>query len=575
MAESTSSVSSVDALKPAAADPGAGRIAPGNVAQCKPDVQAGANAVNLLLKQFERNPNRLALYVPLMDRNLCVDEESATFDELQQRVISFQTGWKHWHLKPGDRVILHFKPSIDFYAMTISLLASGMVPVFLDTGMSRRKLVAAILDARPRLIVSTRRFLRFFWLIPALWRTRRFAIDGIGVGINSVTALKPRVGADHRLEIHEVEPEHEGLIAFTAGSGGHPKGVKRTHASLCAEHQVFRTLLADRESDMEMSCFPVWVLHNLCCGKSTVIPKVDMGRPSQFNAGTVLEQIVRYNINRISGPPSFLHALAHAIRKSGQTLDRVESIVSSRAEVFSHTLERIREAFPSARLQIVYGTLEAEPISAIDGTELLNEGKQGWGYLVGYPVAGLQVRVAKITGSAVTEQDVSESGCQPEEPGEVLVSGPHVARSYISPVQDSSAIILQSNGTVWHRTGDSGYFDHQGRLWLTGQVRDLLRSGDHWVHPLPLEKKLDNLKGINRSALVQVNSRVILVLQVNKPWEDLQIPVEHIFASFPIAPVALCFVDQMPVDEKYNAKIDRPLLIDQIEKGVIPISGEI
>lgn len=534
------------------------------------------NVVEYMVGAVSRNPERLALYVPVMDGEQCLAEETITFQELKRLIVGFQLGWKRWGLSRGDRVVLLFRPSVELYAMVISLLASGMVPVFIDTGMSRKKIIMAIEDSKAKIIVSMNRFLRFFWFMPALWRLRRFAVDGIGFGVHPSSKLYQKPSKTDVIHIQEISPADTGLISFTTGSTGRPKGADRTHESLIAQHLIVRKHLPDVDGDIDMTCFPVWVIHNLFCGMTTIMPKVDLSTPASFNANAVIEQIVRYNVTRVSGAPAFIRCLARGVAKKKQPLDRVKRVFTGGATVPNSVLEKLVTAFPNAAVYVLYGSTESEPISSVSARELLDDTSGNEGYLVGYPADGVEVAIALLEPGPQSEADVQKNLRPAFQVGEILVSGSHVLKGYVDNVMATKETkVARADGLVWHRTGDTGYLDEKGRIWLTGRVKDAISKANHWIQPFPLEKKIDELAGVIRSALVQVGDNVILFLQINKPWEEISVQVEHLFSEFPIAPIQFAILESMPVDGRHNSKVDRPLLREQMLNGDIEISGQL
>ena len=114
-----------------------------------------------------------------------------------------------------------------------------------------------------------------------------------------------------------------------------------------------------------------------------------------------------------------------------------------------------------------------------------------------------------------------------------------------------------------HRTLDLGYFDAQGRLWLTGRVPDRVETEHGVLAPLPLEAQLNDVPGVRRSALIAhanaPRGEMLVELEENAPEGTLEICQALMFAAeLPRLPVVQ--VDEIPVDPRHFSKLDRPTL---------------
>ena len=208
-------------------------------------------------------------------------------------------------------------------------------------------------------------------------------------------------------------------------------------------------------------------------------------------------------------------------------------------------LEDLAQVAPNARIEVLYGSTEAEPIASIGAAEVLGETaaaeRRGRGSCVGRPVPQIELRVAPLG---------ARSG-PPSEIGEILVAGEHVNQGYFEDPQADASNKLREGSRIWHRTGDTGYLDERGRLWLVGRVHDMVGG----LHPFMVEGRVDGLSWVIRSALVALDEPVLAVcLGQGAPsgW------AEELVASTGVSRVVQ--VDSIPLDPRHNAKIDRAAL---------------
>ncbi|QUM85602.1 AMP-binding protein [Moritella sp. 28] len=515
--------------------------------------------------QANRFPNKLALKIPVMDKQDYLSEESCTYAELLNLVNRYQQLWRSKGWKATDRVIIILKPSQHLYAIALSMTAIGIIPVFIDTGMGRKKIQMAIQDANAKAIISFSALIKLFWFIPSLWRLERLAVDNPGIGYGCILQQLALKTTAVPICIARNNTDH-GLITFTSGSTGRPKGADRTHCSLVNQHRAISLLEGDGENAIDSPCFPMIVLHNLSCGMSTIIPKVDFADPAGVNAGIVIEQLKQADVTQISGAPAYISKLVDWLLSHNQSMTDIGQVVVGGATVPVELAKRILQAFPNAHGIIIYGSTEAEPISTIDMKTYITDHNHADGYLVGMPHEFCDVLIADVSDDCCHESSLGLGIKKQGQVGEILVSGEHVLQQYLdNPSANRENKIPRNNGLVWHRTGDTGLLDRQGRLWLTGRVKDIIYVNNESLQAYPIERALDALKDVTRAALISHESRVYLFLQLKTEINiGLQEQIQQILRQSGIQLVLSLVLPKIPVDGRHNSKIDRPMLREHI-----------
>jgi len=110
--------------------------------------------------------HQLALRIPVMDGNTVVGVNSITWLQLGQRIASCQRGLNAAGLNTDDQVVVILQPSIDMYCLTLALLGSGMVPVFIDVSMGLHKIRQALSSVTPKLVLTHQRLFRIARWLP-------------------------------------------------------------------------------------------------------------------------------------------------------------------------------------------------------------------------------------------------------------------------------------------------------------------------------------------------------------------------------------------------------------------------
>lgn len=527
---------------------------------------SGRNFIRAIVDAGRRHPERLALAVPQANG----DVERTRYGELLAEVARTQSALTRLDLVQGDRVLLAARPGRALYVLVIALLGLGLVPVLIDSGMTAARKRAALKASGARHVIGTCTLLRFWWLLPALWHLRRLAVDGAALGVGDLR----RHAEDGAREVTclALPDEAHGLLTFTSGSTGAPKGADRTHGSLIAQHEAIRAHWPDRDDDTDLPCFPVLVLHNLCCGIRTVLPDADLAAPGRVDGARVLAQLSQEAITRVAGAPAYVERLCTAAEAAGQTFAGVRSLVIGGSTVSTALARRCCTVFPQAEVRIVYGSTEAEPIADVSAGELLRDGDSAPGHLVGTPADMATVCIVATDRALASEADVQAATLPAGEIGEILVAGAHVLKRYLdNEAATRASKIARADGTVWHRTGDAGYRDAAGRLWLCGRVGDALQVDGTTRYPFEFEKTLDALPGVRRSALLMQAGRPLLVL-AGRPDAAL---LRDTLARLDLLPLPVAYVPALPVDGRHNSKIDRPALRAALAAGRLQSTEEL
>jgi olefin beta-lactone synthetase len=186
--------------------------------------------------------------------------------------------------------------------------------------------------------------------------------------------------------------------------------------------------------------------------------------------------------------------------------------------------------------------------------------QQGKGLLAGSVVEAIDLRILSAQwGEPIGELTAAELDAMTlsnGEAGEIVVSGDHVLPGYWAGQGDAETK-FRVDGKPWHRTGDAGYFDAQGQLWLLGRCGARIVDGRGIVYPLAIEAAAKRA-GVKRTAIVQIEGKRVLGVE----WEKGVVAPDMagLKQSLGWAQIDEFRVCQIPVDRRHNAKVDYPEL---------------
>ena len=184
--------------------------------------------------------------------------------------------------------------------------------------------------------------------------------------------------------------------------------------------------------------------------------------------------------------------------------------------------------------------------------------RTGAGLLAGKPDTHVTMRIIRRQwGTPIPPLDgaaLDAMSCGPSEPGEIVVTGAHVVRGYLHGVGEEETK-FRVDDQVWHRTGDVGYVDDRGRLWLLGRASAVIEDARGVLYPFAAECAARELTGGGRVAVMADRGRRVLVMERG----DAALPVDpsavlEALAWAQLDDVVTCRA--LPMDRRHNSKID-------------------
>lgn len=526
------------------------------------------NLVGILARRAHDHPDRPALVDRRNGRDRVV-----SYGDLWRRVSGGAAGLKCMGLSRGQVVLVFHPVSIELYEFLLAAFHAGLRVMLADPSAGRGFLSQCCERLPPDAFFGSWKAQGLRLLVPGMRRIRRSIVRGPWF------PFAVRWRTDHgQVPVTGVPDDEPALITFTSGSTGRPKAAVRTHGFLLAQHRALAGSLDFQEGEVDLITLPVFVLANLASGMTSVLAATDLARPGEPDADSVRYQCGRFGVTRCAASPAFFEGL---LRSAGG-MPRLEKVFTGGAPVFPDLLRRLSEALPEAVIESVYGSTEAEPIChfPVQGWTARTEEvtRCGGGLCAGHPVPEIRLRViGDHWGNPLgpmEEEGLSRLTLGAGEAGEIVVAGDHVLQGYLDGLGDEETKI-HGGGEVWHRTGDAGWLDGQGRLWLLGRCAEKLPAftppeglpTEALRYPFAIECALrTGFPGLRMAALDWGNERVLVVGASCDPQESARIRTRA--ADFGIRRVV--FLNHLPLDRRHNAKIDYPALRNRLKDLSFP-----
>jgi acyl-CoA synthetase (AMP-forming)/AMP-acid ligase II len=500
---------------------------------------------------------------------------SWTFRELDENVSAYAHGLAALGLTNRDRVVLMVPPSMEFIALAYALFRLGVVVILVDPGMGYHNLLRCLTNIKPTIFVGSPKANLFRLAnIFTFYNVRHAVCVGPGLGLlgHSLAGL-----ADYgksAFSTPPTAPEDPAAIIFTTGSTGPPKGVQYSHGVFQAQLRLIRDYYGITPADVDQPAFPLFALFSTALGACAVIPEMDPSRPARVDPALFVKSIRQRRVTYSFGSPAIWNVVSRYCLEQGIVLDSPRLILMAGAPVAGELIDRVRRILPAeAVIQTPYGATEALPVASIGGAEILAETwpltRKGWGVCVGRPLPGNQVRIIESSDEPRRNWSMVEE-LPAGRIGEIVVRGPVVTGGYDHNERENELAKIADGGTVWHRMGDLGYLDDQGRLWFCGRRAHRVVGERGEMYTIPCEAVFNEHPDVYRSALVGLQRRgekfqtpVLIVEPANRTDEGkLLVELRQRALGNPLTESIEHFLihPEFPVDIRHNAKIFREKL---------------
>jgi len=514
---------------------------------------------------------------------------TVTFRQLDHDSDRIARGLRNLGVEPGTRLALLVRPGVDFVSLVFALFKAGAVAILIDPGMGRRNLIRCLAEAEPEGFVAIPIVHAVRTLIGGRFPKARWNVTvGRRLFWGGATLEQLRAEPHEGTELAPTKADDPAAIIFTTGSTGPPKGVLYTHGNFDAQVDEIQRFYCIRPGEVDLPGFPLFGLFNCAMGATAVIPDMDPSRPAKVDPTKIVEAIEDWNVTQTFGSPAIWNRVSRYCQEHKIRLPTVRRVLSAGAPVPADVLERMKGCIhPEGDIHTPYGATEALPVASIAASEVLNATAdrtgRGAGVCVGSRFPGIRWKIVRIVDGPIDKVEEAEE-LPAGEIGELIVCGPVVTRRYVTR-PDANALAKIADGTdTWHRMGDVGYLDGQGRFWFCGRMAHRVVTGDGPMYPVCCEAIFNRHPDVFRSALVGVGppraQRPVIVLEPvrgrmprnRSDREALLSEVRRIGQSSPLTTGIedFLFHPGFPVDVRHNAKIFREKLAAWAARRVRP-----
>jgi fatty-acyl-CoA synthase len=284
------------------------------------------------------------------------------------------------------------------------------------------------------------------------------------------------------------------MIIYTSGTTGNPKGAVLTHRSMLASARAEAQHIRADENDVLQMAMPLNHVGGITCSILTFL----LGRGvielvPVFNPDQMIQMFKEHPPTLIIGVPTMHTLLLMKEEMSSVELDTVRIVITGGSNADPNLLKKLKEVYRNAAVMNLYG------LSETSGAVVMSPWDSDFDstvHSIGKPMGGVEIKVVDVKGVQLPTGEI----------GEILFRGEMVAAGYFRQYEDTKSA-FDTDG--WVHTGDLGYLDERGYIYLKGRLKEMFVQGGYNVYPIEVENLISTNPKVSLAAGIGVPDPVM------------------------------------------------------------------
>ena len=512
---------------------------------------------NFLENSAAQNPNKIAAIH---------DDQRITYNDLNTKAENLSNYLTAAGITQGDRIALLLENSIDYIIAYYATLKAGAIAAPLNPGLKPDGLQYLLNDLEPTAIITTHKSERLLKAVNLTdintlkllliktpkqpWPNTKFKVSTLQ---ETTTPNNPTNSSN------PTNPEALSSIIYTSGSTGQPKGVMLSHKNIVSNTNAICQYLAITPKDIQMVVLPFFYV----MGKSLLNTHIAAGATVILNnrfmyPADVVNQMITEKVTSFSGVPSTYAYLLNRSPLAGSRdkLSKLRYCSQAGGHMAKSTKQALRQALPEhTQIIIMYGATEA----AARLTYLKPEHFTSRIESIGKPIPEVTIRLLDETGKVIPDG----------QEGELVASGPNIMNGYWKQPEDT-AKVLDKNG---YHTGDIGYRDPDGFLYIKRRKDGLLKVGGHRINPAEIEDFILSTDLVIETAVIGIpdellGNKMIALVTLKDETITTNTIMQQCTLGLPTHKQPSDIIITRALPKNANGKIDRQQCIKQATKKI-------
>ena len=397
---------------------------------------------------------------------------------------------------PGEHIALCAPNSNSWLCFYFGTLKAGAVAVTLPYAMTRNELAPVLKDCRPRIVFTDDK------RIPDLEKTAGIDIIISETGKTSYDMLI--LNETGEFKSIDREPDDTAAILYTGGTTGVPKGVMLTHRNIMASAVNVSRCERSHENDRALCFLPlnhVFAQHHIM--NATIFSAGGLVIQSSFNMDALLKAIGDFSVTKLYAVPTVYIRLL--------SLPDLKEKLGSVRYCFSAAASMAKEVVKEWKIKTGLDIFEAYGMTESASLVTFNHYHSHVVGSVGTAAPDIEIQIQDENGKVLGSN----------EPGEICISGPNIMKGYLNRKKDTKAAFRGR----WFLSGDVGYLDEHGYLYIVDRIKELIITGGENVSPREVEEVLYTRHEIEECAVIglpdkEYGERIVAYI-VPRPGQEI------------------------------------------------------
>ncbi len=403
---------------------------------------------------------------------------------------------------PGETLLMFAPNSPEWPIVALGALAAGGIVSGANPMSGAEDLAHQLRDARARIVFTAAPLLATARKAATMTGSDLIILSDESEGASGFSGLLACPDAEPSIQS---DPDSPAALPYSSGTTGMPKGVLLSHRNLVSNICQYMQAIPLPQGAVTLALLPMFHIYGFTvitlCGLASGATIVTIPR---FEPGSFLKAIARHRVSHLSVVPPLMHFLATHPAVDEHDLSSLEKVGCGAAPLSAALEQKVRERIGCSVAQ-GFGMTESSGVIAASDSSQSRDGAAG------RLLPGTAARIV----DPLTLEDLPRGS-----PGELWFRGPQAFRGYLNQPAATATTITEDG---WVRTGDIGYFDDDGYLYVTDRLKELIKVKGFQVAPAELE------------AILQGHPLVADVAVIGRPDERTgETPVAYLVARGPV-----------------------------------------
>jgi long-chain acyl-CoA synthetase len=508
------------------------------------------NFYELIFSQAKKRPNKVALLV---------DDTKIKYKEVLEAVDKLAAFLVQEGIEEGDKVALFLRNSPEFIYSLFAISKIGAIVVPVNTFLKEEELSYILEDSGSVALIASSIYDKVVNSSKAsslckfiLWEGDTLAQGEKSLHFEDV--LKVESSVEHTIR----DLEDTAVIIYTSGTTGKPKGAMLSNKNVISNAHSGQKTVNVQAKDRAIVFLPMF--HSFTFSIGVMLPLYMGGSLVLIKSITpfsnIFKQVLTKRVTLFFGIPDVYNALAKAkLPWYFMWFNRIRAFISGAAALQPKTLDAMAKRFKRATLLEGYGLSEASPAVCMNTFKKQKAGS------VGTALYSYEMKIV--------DEDMNElpfGGI-----GDIIVKGDNIMQGYLGRPEATSEAIVND----WLLTGDMGYMDDEGFLFIVDRKKDLIISKGINIYPREIEEVIDVFDGVGASAVIGIVDEKsgevpIVYIELSESTSTLDEIVlkkymrEHL-ANYKV-PKQIHLIDELP--KNATGKVLKRVLKEQLHKNI-------